>query len=52
MVGAIVACSSVRRTVCDGVTAEPQEMASLHACLLPWIPMRTTFSFPSRSLSE
>ena len=35
MVGAVVACSSVRRTVCDGVTAEPQETASPHACLLP-----------------
>jgi hypothetical protein len=43
----IVARSSVRTTVCYGATAEPQESASPHARLLPWIPMPTTFSFPS-----
>ena len=47
MVGAVVARSSVRREVCDRATAELQERASPHACLLPWIPMRTTFNFPS-----
>jgi len=41
MVGAVVARSSVR--VCDGATAEPQQMASPRACLLPRTPMRTTF---------
>ena len=52
MVGAVVARSPVRTKVCDGATAELQERASPHACLLTWIPMRTTFSFPSSFLGS
>src|SRR5690349_15788775 len=50
MVGAVVARSPARREVCDRATAELQDRTSLHSCFLPpWIPMRTTFSFPSSS---
>jgi hypothetical protein len=47
MVSSVVARSSVCTEVCDRATAELQERTSPHACLLPWIPMRTSFNFPS-----
>jgi hypothetical protein len=52
MVGTVVAHSSARTTVCDGATPEPQERALTHVCLLPWIPIRTTFCFPFNFLAE
>ncbi len=48
MLGAVVSRSAARKEVCDRATTEVQGRASLHSCFLPpWIPMRTTFSFPS-----